>query len=144
MNEEEYAADIIEVGFYTQVLTGGGYVGWNDNSNGLAFGGIHQTSAGVAGYVSGGGVLTSESDGVEWGYNAGGGVAIALGAGAGYLIDNYDGATDKRLSPVCESNSSDCGWFVVVTHASCSLSWVLFQRPACSTNCIDLTRIPRE
>ncbi|WP_339696923.1 hypothetical protein [Celeribacter baekdonensis] len=79
MNEEEYASDIIEVGFYAQVLTGGGYVGWNDNSNGLAFGGIHQTSAGVAGYVSGGGVLTSESDGVEWGYNAGGGVAMPTG-----------------------------------------------------------------
>lgn len=60
--------DVIEGGFYGQILIGGVYIGWNDNSNGIALGIFHQASGGVAAYTSGG--LVISSSGIQWGWNS--------------------------------------------------------------------------
>jgi hypothetical protein len=52
-NRTGVETDFIEGGFYGQVLTGGVYVGWNDNGNGIALGVFHQVSTGVAAYTYG-------------------------------------------------------------------------------------------
>ncbi len=90
--------DFIEGGFYVQVLTVGGYVGWNDNGSGIALGGFHQVSAGVASYTSGGVVISWS--GIDWVWGAGGGVAVPTGVptpvtGAGWI--NVDGTYTAQV-----------------------------------------------
>ena len=90
--------DIVAVGAYAQFATYGAYLGWNDNKNGIEFGGFQQSSAGVASYASGG-VVISWSDGwlpsIELTGNIGGGIApptgVSLAPFTGAAWVNVDG-----------------------------------------------------
>jgi hypothetical protein len=69
MGNQVFEPDWIEGGFYGQVMTGGIYIGWNDD--GLALGGFHQISAVVGAYSSAGVIISWSGIKPVWGTGAG-------------------------------------------------------------------------
>jgi hypothetical protein len=69
VGNQVFEPDWIEGGFYGQVLTGGIYIGWNDD--GLAVGGFHQVSAVVGAYNSAGVIISWSGIKPVWGTGAG-------------------------------------------------------------------------